>query len=295
MSLVFESITLDKQKDYSKYFALCSQKASDYSFVNLWGWAEEYGLYWAWSDKLVWIKQTVPEEMYWAPVGLWERVDWNTSFPEYFSSKTLFDRMPESLLKLWEDSFNHLISFEESRGHWDYLYSVTELIELKGKRFHKKKNLLNQFRKNYDFEYVPFGPDMIHQAMDMQEDWCTWRDCESSDVLSAENRTISRILSNWEKVHGLRGGAIIVNRKMAGYTIAESFPDDTLVIHFEKGNPDYKGIYQAINQMFLEHSGNNFEFVNRQQDLNIQGLRKAKLSYNPVDFVKKYRVILHKL
>ena len=295
MSLVFEPITLDKQKDYSKYFALCSQKASDYSFVNLWGWAEEYGLYWAWSDKLVWIKQTVPEEVYWAPVGLWESVDWNTSFPEYFSSKTLFDRMPESLLGLWKDSFNHLISFEESRGHWDYLYSVTELIELKGKHFHKKKNLLNQFRKKYDFEYVPFGPDMIHKAMDMQEDWCTWRDCESSDLLSAENRTISRILNQWEKMHGLTGGAIIVNRKMAGYTIAESFPDDTLVIHFEKGNPDYKGIYQAINQMFLEHSGNNFEFVNRQQDLNIQGLRKAKLSYHPVDFVKKYRVILHKL
>ncbi len=293
MSLIFEPITLDKQKEYSNHFALCSQKASDYSFVNLWGWAEEYGLYWAWSDKLVWIKQTVPEELYWAPVGLWDRIDWKKCFSEYFSSETIFDRMPESLLRLWKDSFKHLISVEESRGHWDYLYSVTELIELKGKRFHKKKNLLNQFRKKYDFEYVPFGTDMIHKAMEMQEDWCIWRDCESSDVLSAENRTISRILSKWEKIQGLTGGAIIVNQKMAGYAIAESFTDDTLVIHFEKGNPDYKGIYQAINQMFLEHSGNKFEFVNREQDLDIEGLRKAKLSYNPVDFVKKYRVIVN--
>ena len=61
MSLIFEPITLDKQKEYSNHFALCSQKASDYSFVNLWGWAEDYGLSWAWSNKLVWIKQTVPE------------------------------------------------------------------------------------------------------------------------------------------------------------------------------------------------------------------------------------------
>jgi hypothetical protein len=272
---------------------LCSQKASEYSFVNLWGWAEEYGLYWAWSDKLVWIKQTVPEELYWAPVGLWDSIDWKKCFSEYFSSETIFDRIPESLLLLWKDSFKHLISVEESRGHWDYLYSVTELIELKGKRFHKKRNLLNQFRKKYDFEYVPFGKDMIHKAMKMQEDWCVWRDCESSDVLSAENRAISKILSKWEKIQGLTGGAIIVNQKMAGYTIAESFTDDTLVIHFEKGNPDYKGIYQAINQMFLEHSGNRFEFVNREQDLDVGGLRKAKLSYNPVDFVKKYRVIVN--
>jgi hypothetical protein len=293
MSLIFEPITLDKQKEYSNHFALCSQKASEYSFVNLLGWAEEYGLYWAWSDKLVWIKQTVPEELYWAPVGLWDSIDWKKCFSEYFRSETIFDRIPESLLLLWKDSFKHLISVEESRGHWDYLYSVTELIELKGKRFHKKRNLLNQFRKKYDFEYVPFGKDMIHKAMKMQEDWCVWRDCESSDVLSAENRAISKILSKWEKIQGLTGGAIIVNQKMAGYTIAESFTDDTLVIHFEKGNPDYKGIYQAINQMFLEHSGNRFEFVNREQDLDVGGLRKAKLSYNPVDFVKKYRVIVN--
>ena len=293
MSLIFEPITLDKQKEYSEYFSMCSQKTSDYSFVNLWGWAEDYGLSWAWSNKLVWIKQTVPEEIYWAPVGLWEDVDWKQCFDEYFSTKTIFSRMPENLIRLWKDSFNHLITIEESRGHWDYLYSVSELIELKGKRFHKKKNLLNQFKKKYDFEYVPFGKDMIHKAMEMQEDWCVWRDCESSEVLAAENRAISRILSKWENIQVLTGAAIIVDQKMAAYTIAESFTKDTLVIHFEKGNQDYKGVYQVINQMFLEHSGNKFEFVNREQDLDNQGLRKAKLSYNPVDFLKKYRVMLN--
>jgi len=80
---------------------------------------------------------------------------------------------------------------------------------------------------------------------------------------------------------------------MVAYTIAESLTKDTLVIHFEKGNQDCKGVYQAINQMFLEHSGNKFEWVNREQDLDNQGLRKAKLSYNPVNFLKKYRVILN--
>ena len=292
MSFIFEPINLDKQKEYSEHFAGCSQKASDYSFVNLWGWAEEYGLHWAWSDKLVWIKQTIPEELYWAPVGLWEGVDWKRCFDEYFNSKTVFKRIPEDLIQLWRDSFQHLITIEESRGHWDYLYYVPELIELKGKRFHKKKNLLNQFKKKYDFEYVSFGSDMIDQAMEMQDDWCTWRDCESSDALSAENRAIPRILRSWRKVQGLTGGAILVDQKMVAYTIAESLPKDTLVIHFEKGNHEYKGVYQAINQMFLEHSGKNFKIVNREQDLGDEGLRKAKLSYNPIDFLKKYRVVL---
>ncbi|MFZ0484981.1 MAG: phosphatidylglycerol lysyltransferase domain-containing protein, partial [Desulfobacterales bacterium] len=75
--------------------------------------------------------------------------------------------------------------------------------------------------------------------------------------------------------------------------IAEQLSQDTIVIHFEKGNPDYKGAYQAINQMFLEHNGEQFDFVNREQDLGDEGLRKAKLSYHPVDFVKKYRVLLN--
>ncbi len=293
MSLVFEPITLDKQKEYSKYLSMCSQKTSDYSFVNLWGWAEEYGLTWAWSDKLVWIKQTVPQEVYWAPVGSWQGVDWTRCFDEHFTTKTLFNRVPESLLELWKERASRFITFEESRGDWDYLYSATDLIELKGKRFHKKKNLLNQFKKNYAFEYVPFGTDMVQKAMEMQEDWCVWRDCESSEVLAAENRAISRTLSKWEHMQILTGGALVVDQAMVAYTIAEIVTKDTLVIHFEKGNPDYKGVYQAINQMFLEHSGSKMKWVNREQDLDNQGLRKAKLSYNPVEFLKKYRVILN--
>ena len=76
MTLQFEPIHLDRQDDYARHFSKCPQKASDYSFVNLWGWAEEYGLRWAWQDRLVWIKQTRPEALYWAPVGPWNAIDW---------------------------------------------------------------------------------------------------------------------------------------------------------------------------------------------------------------------------
>ncbi len=200
--------------------------------------------------------------------------------------------VPEKLLEFWKEKSVKAINAEESRGHWDYLYSAKELIELTGNRFHKKKNLVNQFKKKYDYQYVPFDAKMIDMALAMQEDWCTWRDCESSEALSAENRAISRILDNRETIYGLTGGALLVGQEMVAYTIAEQLSQDTIVIHFEKGNPDYKGAYQAINRMFLEHNGEQFDFVNREQDLGDEGLRKAKLSYHPVDFVKKYRVTL---
>jgi hypothetical protein len=137
---------------------------------------------------------------------------------------------------------------------------------------------------------MPLGPELIDCALTMQEDWCTWRDCESSETLAAENRAIARVLQAWDKLEGITGCAILVDREMVAYTVAEQLTDDMLLIHFEKGKSDYKGIYQAVNQMFLAHTGSNATVVNREQDLGDGGLRKAKLSYHPVDFLRKYRI-----
>jgi hypothetical protein len=292
MTLDFEPIRLNKQDDYHRYFAACSQQASDYSIVNLWGWAEEYGLYWAWQDDFVWIKQTLPETVYWAPVGKWENAPWDKLLQRYFVESPGFARIPENLHRHWEGILEGRIIAEEDRGHWDYLYHVDELVALQGNRFHKKKNLLNQFLKKYSFQYIPLNEQTIETAKAMQEDWCTWRDCESIASLGAENRVIARILSAWEEFNTVTGAAIMVDNDMAAYTVAEPLPDDTLLIHFEKGNPSYKGVYQAINQKFLAHSGTGHKVVNREQDLGDEGLRKAKLSYHPFDFVKKYKVAL---
>lgn len=292
MSLHFEPITLDRQEAYLTLLAQCPQIASDYSFLNLWGWAEEYALHWAWDEELVWIRQSRPEEYLWAPVGSWDAVDWQSRLNSNPPMKSTFTRVPQTLADLWRDQFAQDIQIEEERGNWDYLYRVADLIELKGKRYHKKKNLVNQFNRKYDFTYLPFGAKMVEQAMAMQTDWCTWRDCESSDILSSENRAIFKILKEWKQLAGLFGGAVMVEDSMIAYTVAEPLTHDMLLIHFEKGDTQYKGIYQAINQLFLTNSAAQYTFVNREQDLNDEGLRRAKLSYHPEDFIRKYRVSL---
>jgi len=292
INLGFEPISLDRQEDYLEKLSQCPQVASDYSFLNLWAWANEYELRWAWEDDLVWIRQSRPEELFWAPVGSWERIDWKSRFGKNQTRQTTFIRIPQKLVESWQTSLGSMATFEEERGHWDYIYGVADLTELKGNRFHKKKNLLNQFVKKYEYVYVPFEPELVEQALAMQDDWCTWRDCESSDILSAENQSISRIFNNWDQLSGTLGGAILVDGVMAAYTVAEGLTKETVVIHFEKGDTQYKGIYQAINQMFLANSAGQFSLVNREQDLGDPGLRKAKLSYHPVEFLQKYRVTI---
>ena len=290
MNLQFEPISLDKQEDYLNMLTRCPQVASDYSFMNLWGWAEEYGLNWAWNDDCVWIRQSRPEVLYWAPVGPWYDIDWSARLVAKPDESTIFIRIPDKLVEHWQTIFKDQATFAEERGHWDYVYSVSDLVDLKGNRFHKKKNLLNQFVKKYEFTYVSFEPQLIGQAMAMQQNWCTWRDCESSDVLSAENRAVFRVLENWEQLSGTMGGAVFVDGSMVAYTVAEALTPQSVVIHFEKGDTRFKGVYQAINQMFLAHCPRDFATVNREQDLNDEGLRKSKLSYNPSEFLRKSRV-----
>ena len=290
MNLSFEPISLERQEDYLEILSRCPQITSDYSFLNLWGWAEEYDLRWAWDGDLIWIRQNRPEEFMWAPVGLWDAVDWQSRLKLNADTRSVFTRVPEMLTNLWREKFPQETRIEEERGSWDYLYRVTDLIDLKGNRYHKKKNLLNQFNRKYDFTYLGFGADMVDQAMAMQADWCTWRDCESSDILSSENRAIFRVLKDWRQLAGLFGGALMVDGSMVAYTVAEALTRDMLLIHFEKGDTLFKGVYQAINQKFLAHSAADYTFVNREQDLNDEGLRKAKLSYHPENYLRKFRV-----
>jgi len=289
MTLAFEPISLEKQELYRERLKETLWEASDYSFINLWGWAREYGLDWAWDNDLVWIRQSRPAELLWAPVGRWEQVAWADRLNSRFLEKSVIVRVPEPLIQHWKHALEDRIAVTATEEHWDYLYSVQDLIELKGNRFHKKKNLLNQFLRKYDHAYQTLTPDLIHHALAMQEDWCAWRDCESDDTLASENRAISRVLANWESLEGVFGGAVMVEDEMAAFTVAEQMNDETVLIHFEKGLAAYKGIYQAINQMFLAHTP-HIQRVNREQDMGEEGLRKAKRSYQPVDFVRKYKV-----
>jgi hypothetical protein len=228
--------------------------------------------------------------MQWAPVGPWNTVDWSRC--PRLAQPGAFTRVPERLLTLWQQALGNRLKAEEARGHWDYLYAVPDLIELKGNRYHSKKNHLNQFFKQYAFTYFSLGPECVEEVLALQQQWCSWHECKGSAALEAENQAIARVLQHWDTLEGLRGGALYVDGAMIAYTVAEALTADSLVIHFEKGRPEFRGVYQAINQQFLEHEGQGFLVVNREQDLDDESLRKAKLSYKPLDFLKKYSVHL---
>ncbi len=278
------------QSQYLSLLAETPEKAADYSFTNIWAWNAHRNYEISLEDGLAWLRLQGPEGLFWAPVGDWTRVDWALALPANFPQGALFERVPPGLVSLWGDALQGEIEAESQRSEWEYVYSVRELIDLPGNRFHKKKNLLNQFLKNHAWTFEPLATETIREAQAMQDDWCEWKDCAGSEGLAAENEAISRVFSAWESLPGLLGGVLRVAGRIEAYTVAEAFGDDTLVIHFEKGNPRFKGIYQAINQVFLEAMGSGFKWVNREQDMGDEGLKQAKMSYNPAFFVEKFKV-----
>jgi hypothetical protein len=177
----------------------------------------------------------------------------------------------------------------EDRDNFDYVYRVDELVALAGEKFHDKKNLLNQFTKRYTYTYRDLTPELAGLGLIFGHQWCEERECAKHPGLVQEQCAVFQMLTHLDALR-TTGGVIEVDGKMVALTLGEALNPDTLVIHIEKARNGFPGLYQAINWEYLRHAGADFVYVNREQDLGIPGLRKAKTSYNPVHLVKKFVV-----
>jgi len=180
-------------------------------------------------------------------------------------------------------------TIEPDRDNWDYVYLVRDLIELAGERHHGKRNHIAQFRAEHTFEYRRLTPDLIPGCTEVQDLWCDERHCDLVATLRAESRAVKEALGELERLSAI-GGCILIEGKVQAFTLGEPLNDDTVTIHIEKANSAFHGLYQLINQQFLEHEWQGYAYVNRQQDLGIEGLRRAKESYHPHHMVEKHVV-----
>lgn len=286
-------LALNHYSEYRRYFDITPEPTADLTFTNLWGWAEYFGLGISPREHLCWICQTKPHVSYWAPVGDWHAADW-ASQPEIRSGVEII-RVPNALSQILVNALPHRVEAAEDRNQWEYLYSREELASLPGPKFHKKKTHVNGYHRRYGEDYRPLGhpsnPDGIEHVLQLQEEWCTWRDCENSPSLQAENEAIFRVVGNWDRLPGLVGGALYVEGKIGAFAVGERV-GDMMVVHFEKVQAELKGVYQAINHSFVNHSAQGVSLINREQDMGELGLRQAKETYNPIGFLKKSRIVI---
>lgn len=284
----FKDIDLSMRDDIMSFLSRYPIEASEYSFTNLFAFKETYDFRVSiLNDSLIILKNRHPISLF-CPVGDSPDLKQLFDYMKGQGAEACLERVPESFVKQYLDDNERYIYLEE-RNQFDYIHDVQELIDLKGRRFHDKKNKVNKFRSEYKYEYQKLTAEIVDECIEFEDYWCEVRECEKYFGLDRERYAIFAMLKNFEYLN-LKGSVIRIDNKIAALTIAEQLQHDTLVIHVEKANPDIQGLYQVINQEFLMHEAGDFEYVNREQDLGIKGLRKSKMSYHPVEFIKKYRV-----
>ncbi|MEW6599899.1 MAG: phosphatidylglycerol lysyltransferase domain-containing protein [Nitrospirota bacterium] len=287
----FSEIELSFSGDIREHLRAYPLEASEYTFTNLFAFGEAYNFKVSmYKGVLMILKDKGPVSLF-CPVGgegITDAMDRGIRFIREYQGPHYFERVPESFIRAHLMNNENFI-YEEERDHFDYVYDVIELIELKGRKFHDKKNRINAFRNSYKYEYASLTPELVRECLEFEHYWCEVRDCRNHPGLRKEQCAIYRMLRNFNSLD-IRGGIIRVGGRIAALTLGEKLLSDTMVIHVEKANSDIPGLYQAINQEFLMHEAGDCRFVNREQDLGVEGLRNAKMSYNPIAFVKKYKV-----
>jgi uncharacterized protein len=183
---------------------------------------------------------------------------------------------------------------EEDPDNADYVYQAHDLIHLPGHRYDGKRNHIHNFTKAYDFAYAELDARAVPEAIDFQRRWFAERSRFDLPGLAAENQAVNELLRHFGDLP-VTGATLRVDGRIEAFAIASELNRETAMVIVEKANPEMRGIYQAINQMFCENTLSRYSWINREQDAGDAGLRRAKLSYHPHHMVAKYKVRLAKV
>ena len=173
------------------------------------------------------------------------------------------------------------------RDAFDYIYKREDLATLSGKKYHSKRNHISGFSKQFNWEYRPITEENISEVLACAEKWYKENDDRFDEYMAIEKEGIKTVLENMPLL-GAKGGAIYVDGNMVAFTIGSPINDNVFDIHFEKALKDYQTAYTVINNEFAK-TLTDYEYINREDDMGLEGLRKAKLSYKPEVLLEKYR------
>jgi hypothetical protein len=288
----FQPIELEDQAFVEGILRRYEPETSELTFTNLYVWRPYYDVKWCMLGECLVLTERAPDgSLYGLPPVGEGRVEAAVRLIEWLgesgSARPRIERADGALA----EALAARNGFETApqREHFDYVYRSRDLIELAGRKMHGKRNHWNRFQRRQDWEYVEIAGDVVYECYELLSTWGNYKQCKENPGIRAECEATHESLDKLELL-GLRAGAIRVGGKVEAFAIGELLNSKTAVIHFEKANHKVKGLYAAIDQQFCEHEWRDVEWVNREQDLGDEGLRRAKESYQPDHMVEKFRI-----
>ncbi|MDR0232710.1 MAG: phosphatidylglycerol lysyltransferase domain-containing protein [Dysgonamonadaceae bacterium] len=291
MMINFHPVRIEDRDLINEFFFKSTYRNCDFSFSNILCWKHKYDTTFAIIDGFLLIRffAEYKEPGYMMPLGAGDlkkainllRTDAKTRGDRF----NLYAVTPEMFAQI-EAACPGEFRFETDKAWSEYIYDAQDLITLTGKKFQPKRNHINKFKKTYDYEYLPITRKIIPNCLDLYYRWCE----ENSGCLDAslveERHATQKAFHYFEKL-GLKGGAIRIAGEIVAYSYGQQLSPDTFGVHAEKSLYEIDGGFSAINQMFAEHECRNYKYINREEDLGIESLRKSKESYHPVMLLEK--------
>lgn len=285
----FKSVTLADQAFFERHYALYPQTHSENTFTNMVCWNHFMHYRYAYvSGNVIIVRTAAGVTRYHSPIGprdpaimralLRLAVDVGDDTPLIYID-------PNTVQCIHE--IDPDLVLVPDRNRFDYVYRALDLVELPGKKYLKIRSQINKFRKNYRHTVEPITPGNQEEIMDFLVKWCESKRCNDNFILAHEVEAVSYAVEHFTKLP-LRGLLIRVNSQVAALSLFERLNANTALIHFEKGLPEYDEIYKVINAETAAILASEVEYINRESDLGIIGLRKAKLRYHPHHMVEVY-------
>ena len=277
----FIDISLDLKEELHPHLSLLPDGIAGYTFSSLYLWKQKYNysVSKGRSKEFIISGRNNNKAFFLTPY----KIPHNDILTELFKTHELWDCIPKSIIENQEKNLEKLgIEINEDRDNFDYIYLRTDLANLSGRKYHKKRNLVNDFLKLYKCEDYILKKELIPDAIEILDQWKENKGIEGDYEIALDS------LKSFENLK-LKGRIYYIDKKPAAWCLGESLAKGRMFsIHFEKALSSYKGIYQFINQSFASSLPGYCHYINREEDFGDIGLRQAKMSYYPYTFIKKY-------
>lgn len=301
MDIPFRPIRLEDKEIITSFTIPSDYRNCDFSFANMCSWRFLYDSEYAVVDGYLLIRFLIEDKsrfVYMMPVGEGDLGSAIYSLEE----DSMKNGHPLCMLGITPDAKQELeralpknFVYISERDYFDYIYERENLVNLRGKKYQSKRNHINNFKKQYTYEYIPITPDIVPQCLKLE---CKWYKANNTDndeeELNDERRSLTYALHHFETLD-LTGGAIRVDNEIIAFTFGAPINHNTFGVHVEKADVNFDGAYTVINQEFASHLPEQYMYMNREEDLGIPGLRQAKLSYQPTLLLEKSAAIKKQL